>query len=127
MSSMVPLVKQAALEAMESAKPVQVVFGTVQTVSPLTIRIEQKLTLGEKNLILTRNVTDYTVEMTVDHFTEESAGGAGEAAFAAHAHPYLGRKPFLVHNALRPGERVLLLRMQQGRKFVVIDRLEGSA
>jgi sortase (surface protein transpeptidase) len=74
-------------------------------------------------LILTRNVTNYTINMTVDHQTEDTSGGSGDAAFEAHHHAYTGTKSFLVLNALKAGEKVLLLRVQGGKKFVVIDRV----
>ena len=58
------------------------------------------------------------VEQTVDHFTEITDN---------HRHPYKGRKKFLVHNKLKAGEQVVLLRIQGGKKFLVVDRLpEGG-
>lgn len=119
----IDLVKRAALEAVEAGKPINIVFGTVLSASPLQINIEQKLTLGAKQLILSRNVTDYTVMMTVDHKTEDKAGGSNESAFAIHNHDYKGTKAFLAHNALKIGEKVILLRLQGGQKFLVLDRL----
>ena len=64
-------IKKAALEALESIKPVNVCFGTVETTNPLTINVEQKMTLGEKQLVLCRNVTEYTTMVTVQWQTEE--------------------------------------------------------
>ena len=76
--------------------------------------------------ILTRNVTDFEVDMTVNHSTEDKGGGSGAAAYEAHKHAYVGKKTFKVHNALKAGEKVLLIRVQQGKKFVVIDRVKGA-
>ena len=54
----------------------------------------------------------------MDHFTEITDN---------HRHPYKGRKKFLVHNKLKAGEQVVLLRIQGGKKFLVVDRLpEGG-
>mgnify|MGYP001069769087 CR=1 FL=1 len=118
MPSALEAVKRAAVEAVDAKKPVLVLFGTVISDSPLKIQVEQKLTLGEKQLVLCRDVTDYKVEMTVDHFTEITDN---------HRHPYKGRKKFLVHNKLKAGEQVVLLRIQGGKKFLVVDRLpEGG-
>ena len=77
-------------------------------------------------LILTRNVTDFEVDMTVNHSTEDKGGGSGAAAYEAYKHAYVGKKTFKVHNALKAGEKVLLIRVQQGKKFVVIDRVKGA-
>ncbi len=119
----VELIKRAAVDAVEAAKPVQLLFGTVISVSPLQIQTDQKAIYTEKMLVLTRNVTDYTVFMTMEHETEMQDGTGEEPPFAEHRHAYQGKKSFLVHHALQAGERVVLMRMQNGRKFVVLDRV----
>ena len=119
-------VKKAAMEALESSKPVNILFGTVLSASPLKIQVDQKSIYTSKMLILTRNVTDFEVDMTVNHTTEDKGGGSGAAAYGAHKHAYVGKKTFKVHNALKAGEKVLLIRVQQGKKFVVIDRVKGA-
>lgn len=68
----VKIIKQAAVDAVESEKPVNVCFGEVISVTPLKINVEQKLVLGEAQLILTRNVTDYNTQVTIDWITEKS-------------------------------------------------------
>lgn len=120
----VELVKQAAVEAVEATKPVQFLFGKVISVSPLKIQVSAKSIYTEKMLILTRNVTDFEVDMTVSHITLNRAGGSGDPAFASHNHDYKGKKKFKVHNALIKGDWVLLGRIQGGKRFVVIDRIK---
>lgn len=111
-------VKRAAVAAVEASKPVGVCFGTVISISPMKIRIDPKLELGKKQLVLTRSVTDYTVEMTVDHMTEDAT-----VLNTVHDHAYTGTKSFLVRNSLKVGEEVALLRMQGGQKYLVLDRV----
>jgi len=120
----VELVKQAAVEAVEATKPVQYLFGKVISVSPLKIQVSAKSIYTEKMLILTRNVTDFEVDMTVSHITENRAGGSGDPAFASHNHEYKGKKKFKVHNALIVGDEVVLGRVQGGKRFVVLDRIK---
>ena len=120
----VELVKQAAVEAVEATKPVQYLFGKVISVSPLKIQVSAKSIYTEKMLILTRNVTDFEVDMTVSHITENRAGGSGDPAFASHNHEYKGKKKFKVHNALIVGDCVVLGRVQGGKRFVVFDRIK---
>ena len=124
MPDMVQLVKKAAVEAMEQSKPVHLVFGEVVSVSPLKIQVSAKSIYTEKMLILTRNVTDFEVDMTVSHVTENRAGGSGDPAFASHNHDYKGKKKFKVHNALIVGDEVVLGRVQGGKRFVVLDRIK---
>ena len=41
----------------------------------------------------------------------------------SHKHAYSGRKIFRVHNGLKKGETVVLLRIQGGQRYIVIDRV----
>lgn len=120
------IVKKAGVDAVESNKPVNILYGNVISSSPLEIKIEQKLTLGTKQLVLSRNVTDYYVDMTVNHLTENKSGGSGDAEFSSHNHGYVGTKTFLVHKSLNVGEKVVLLRMQGGQKYLVLDRVVSA-
>ena len=75
LNALVRAVKKAAVEAVRAENPMGVCHGTVTGISPLEITTDQKLILGEKQLILTNAVRDYTVEMTVDHVTEVISHG----------------------------------------------------
>lgn len=102
----VEAMKRAARDERESSKPVDVYFGEVISKSPLKISVEQKMILGEAQLILTRNVTDYTVTVSVQWTSEKNV--------------------FQIYNALKVGEKVILIRQQGGQKFIVIDRIGGK-
>lgn len=90
-----------------------------------TPRAVQEGATPKYSVILTNAVRDYTVYMTVDHQTENTAGGSGDASFASHKHAYKGKKAFKVHLGLKAGEQVLLLRTDGGQKFIIIDRVEA--
>ena len=77
-------IKQSSKETNDADKPVHVCFGKVTSTSPLNILVEQKITLGSAQLVLTKSVSD---------------------------------------DALVTGDKVLLLRVQGGQKYVVIDRV----
>lgn len=51
------VIKQAGVEAGSAAGPVTVCFGKVISASPLKVLVDQKMTLGTAQLVLTRNVT----------------------------------------------------------------------
>ena len=134
MNALVRAVKKAAVEAVRAENPMGVCHGTVTGLSPLEITTDQKLILGEKQLILTNAVRGYTVEMTVDHVTEvishghsvtDTYTGGGTAQPVDHSHPYKGRKSFRVHLGLKMGEKVILVRCDGGQQFVVLDRWEA--
>lgn len=161
---LVKLIKQASMEAQEQAKPTSVMLGTVISIEPLKIQISQKLILGGEQLVLSRSVTDFEIEMTVEHETQEykkiidtthnhgvakfdeqtshkhidgamletdsvtvntshSHNDSGEIFDITHSHNYTGRKVFKVHNALKNGEKVILVRENGGQRFYVIDRI----
>ncbi len=123
-TDLIKVIKKASLDAVESTKPVNVVFGKVVSASPLKILVEQKITLGEAQLILCRHVTDYDNEITVvDWNTENKSGGGGYDSFSSHNHELVGKKKIIVHNQLKQGEEVVLIRQQSGQKYIVIDRL----
>lgn len=131
MSELLQIIKQAAAEQNEAGKPVAVMIGNVLSSSPIKIQIDQKLILSESALILTKSVIDYSVNMTVNHTTESNTHRhflSGRYTDSnTHSHAYTGTKPFTVHNKLNVGDNVVLLRVQGGQKFVVLDIAGGGA
>ena len=51
------VMKQSAKEAGNAACPVQVCFGKVTSASPLKIKIDQKITLGKAQLVITHTAS----------------------------------------------------------------------
>jgi len=132
--SLIEIIKQAAVEAVTASSPCAVLLGEVVSASPLKVRVEQRLTLEAPHLILSTLVQDFEVDMTVDHFTENDAfldtthshPLTGAANFdSTHKHAYSGRKKFLVHLGLKVGETVMLVQVQGGQKFIVLDRVRA--
>ena len=100
-NELVKVMKQAGVNATEAKNPVNVCYGKVTSETPLKISVEQKITLGTAQLVLARNVTDYDMKITIDN----------------------QEKIIKVHNGLKVGEEVLLLRKQGGQKYIVVDRM----
>ena len=118
------IIKRAAVDADEQAQPCDFLFGTVTSADPLKIRVEQKMELGEAQLVLTRNVSDYKVKIVGNNtqsffFTDNS--GSTEVVEPPHVHA-LGELEIEIKNALREGEQVVLLKQRKGQKFLVLDR-----
>lgn len=118
-------IKQLAKEQNASENPTQILFGTVKSVDPVSVEVDQFGTLTSEFLVLAREVTDYDVEMTVNHMVEKMQGGGKDPSFTAHQHAYKGRKVFTVHKKLQVGEKVILLGVQGGQQFVILDRVGG--
>jgi hypothetical protein len=101
--NMVELIKKAAIDAIEQSNPTSILYGTVVEENPLKINIEQKLTLDSDYLLLTDNVRDYS--------TKESSGN-----------PEIENE-ITIYNRLKKDEQVLLVQLQGGQKYVVLNRL----
>lgn len=101
-TSLTQVIKRAAMEAIVASKPCDTVVGTVARAAPLEIKISQDLVIESDFLILTRNVADYEITMKMDG-TE--------------------KRTYQVFNALKKGEKVLLIRKPGGQRYIVIDRV----
>lgn len=143
-------IKKAAKETMDASKPTAVVFGKVVNVSPLQINVEQKMILGKSQLILTRNVTNFETEVTVDWKTNNKSLNANHSHEMSgdvqcdtgnitntlgivdkridltHDHSITGKKKIKIHNGLKVDEKVVLLRIQGGQQYIVLDRVVNT-
>ncbi len=126
-NALVEAMKKASREERDASKPVHVYFGEVISKNPLKINVEQKMVLSEGQLVLARNVTDYMTSVTVQWDTGVGVLEDGKTpAPPLHTHGIVGEMNFLMHNALEVGDEVILLRQQEGQKFMVVDRIGGK-
>lgn len=98
---MIETIKMAAVEAVKASNPAAILFGTVKSITPLRINVEQRLTLDEAHLILTSLVSDFEVEMTSNDVTNV----------------------YTVHLGLEIDDVVILLQVQGGQKYIILDRV----
>lgn len=131
--------KMIALNLMNSMQTTDVVFGQVTKVNPLEITIDQKNILSESFIVLTNAVKDHVVDMTVsmetvsdsymspDHIHTGDSGGKTDSGNldTKHHHDIKGRKKIILHYGLTVGEKVVLLRIQGGQRYVVVDRIDA--
>lgn len=94
---LVKAVKKVSVNAVNASKPVEVCFGKVMGVSPLKVLVDQKLVLGGAQLVLCRGVCNFST--------------------------VVGGKLVDVLNALKVGEAVVMLRMQGGQRYLILDRI----
>ena len=114
MGDILGAIKQAVLDAVKNADPTAAMLGEVISISPLEIQIEQRLTIDADQIILTRNVTKHVVQMTFSMNTGTSD---------SHSHSISGTHDVTIKNALKKGDKVLLIRQDGGQKFFVLDRV----
>ena len=118
MEELLRLFQQAAVEAGESTYPMKLLFGVVMEESPLQILRDQRLLLSRDLLYLSSAVSKREMVVEVHHQTESTNCGDGP-----HSHAITGMKTVVVHTQLKKGEQVLMLRMQGGQRFLVLDRV----
>ena len=92
-------IKTAAIDAVNSTKPVEIVL--VLSTQPLKIELEQKLSLSEAFVIVPEELTNRTVKIMINDMEEEIE----------------------IKNALQPGDKLALAKIQGGQKYLVISRL----
>lgn len=93
-------IKKASIDAVDARQDCDYVYGTVVSTEPILISIMQGINLSDKQLILTRNVTNYETSIVLD-----------------------GTHSVTIENALEVGEKVILLRKKGGQKYLVLDRV----
>lgn len=157
MNILLKAIKEAANQCNEESNPSGIYFGEVLSIEPLSVLVEQKLTLTQEFLTLTHAVKDYYVDVTVSHYTvndsyldpthrhhldnqndtsrrDETTNKDDprpndpytETTYdfdTTHKHEYKGRKKIMLHHGLKPGEQVMLLRVQGGQNYIIIDRV----
>lgn len=123
MEKLVKLLKQLSNDTINNSEPFEYRKGKVETIAPLTVRIDQKILLEEDELILTHLVKDYEVDISVSHETKEFELVENlPTDIKTHKHEYKGRKKIKIHQGLKVGEEVILLKVQGGQNYILLDR-----
>lgn len=121
-------IKKAAKEAVDAAQDSDFCYGTVTSASPLKILVEQKMELTAAQLVLCRNVTDHTITITAgntkDFYYTGKIEDNGTAPITTTPHIHaIGTVQMIVHNALKTGDKVILIRKKGGQEYLVLDRV----
>ncbi|SEU26596.1 DUF2577 domain-containing protein [Paenibacillus sp. NFR01] len=94
---MLDIIKKASLGAVANTNPVSLAYGLVTVADPLEVELNQRIRLSGAALVLPETVMESSVEFNGTKHT--------------------------VRRGLMPGDRVLLMRMQGGQSYIVLDRL----
>jgi hypothetical protein len=99
----VKVIKQAALDVMENQQMCDLRYGTVVSESPLKIKITNLFTIPSSMLVVPKHLTDYKVNISEEETKD--------------------KKTMIVHNALKVGDKVALLRKQGGQSYFILDKI----
>lgn len=113
-------VKQAAVEAVKATNPCDYVIGTVTSIKPLKIKLSESdgLELTAEFFHLARNVTDFKTKITM-----KKQGVYHTVHTPPPTDTWIDEQEITVHNALKKGEKVLMIRKSGGQDYIVIDRV----
>lgn len=122
-TGLIELMKRAAMDAIDNAQICDLRFGKVVSDTPLKVEVTNQFTIPESLLIVPQHLTDYTVSVDVSWNTENTSGGSGDSSFASHKHNINGTKTITIHNSLKVGDKVALMRKQGGQSYFILDRI----
>ncbi len=100
-NGLLKLIKQAAAEAVDAGSPATICTGKVLSINPLSVQIDQKITLSSMQLLVPESLKGYTTTMTIDGVN----------------------KSVVVPGRLTAGSTVSLVRQQGGQKYLIIDKV----
>lgn len=113
-TGLIDIIKRASLDAEDNRQPCDLRFGTVISVNPLKVQVTNQFTLPQSLLIVPEHLTDHMVTVTVDIKTSIEN---------EHAHMVEGKKIMTIHNALKTGDKVALLKKRGGQSYYILDRI----
>lgn len=122
MADLLSTIKQAAGDAIRASNPAAVLTGSVTKIKPLEVRVDQRFTLTSGLLIVPESLTHFEIELQHTHqYTDTSDSGSTTRT----TQPALN-DPIVIRQGLKVGDSVLLLRVQGGQKYVIMDRLVSA-
>ncbi len=132
-STFLKIIQNVAAKVYANSEPSDIEFGSVESVDPLTVRVNEMILLKENQLVLTNLVKDFYVDIEVSHRTvddnvldtlHDHPGVPKNSFDSTHYHAYQGRKKIKIYLGLKVGEGVIMLKKQGGQRRIIIDRTE---
>lgn len=107
---MIDIIKKAGVDAVGADNPVNILFGEVLDVDNLKIKLDQKLILPKEFFIVPESLTKYEVDLEHSHSIPEGISSNS-------------LKKLVIREGLKQGDKVLLLRVQGGQQYVILDKV----
>ena len=108
---MLEILKQLALDAVDKGSLSDFCLGTVTSISPLSIKLEEGIELSARFLVLAREVTDHEETGRIRIWT----GSEGDTW------SYYRK---IRNRALQEGETVILAKAAGGQQYMILDRVK---
>jgi len=118
-----------------SGETTDLLFGVVTSVSPLKIKIDNRFEVDEKFLILGALVKETIIKIptrdannhrhVIPQSTTQQAGDPPHSHVIPSYNTNNALSDILLWRGLRVGDKVRILRVNQGQQFYVLEREEG--
>ena len=115
MSELLDIIKKAGIQGVGAGNPVNVLAGEVKSVNPITVLVDQRFILDADFLVVPESLTKYEIDLK--HFHAYPADTISEKTATA-----LNNK-IVIRPGLAAGNKVLLIRVQGGQKYVIFDKV----
>lgn len=107
---MINIIKKAGIDAVGASNPVNIIFGEVLNVEDFKIKIDQKLILPKEFFIIPESLTRYEIDLSHNHnYTDGSTSNV--------------LNKVVIREGLKQGDKVLLLRVQGGQQYIILDKV----
>ncbi|WP_085829400.1 DUF2577 domain-containing protein [Clostridium massiliodielmoense] len=135
---MIDTIKKASMGAVGASNPVNILFGEVLNISTTTletskgevkyfnnhidkieIKVEQKLILDKDFFIIPESLTRYEILLKHKHEYEDTSYNS--TITKETQQKLLDR--ITIREGLKQGDKVLLLRVQGGQQYVILDKV----
>ena len=107
---MIDTIKQASIRAVGASDPVNILFGEVISIKDFKIKVDQKLILDKDFFIIPERLTRYEVDLKHKHSCSD--GVTSTSLFK-----------LVIREGLKQGDKVLLIRVQGGQQYVILDKV----
>lgn len=115
MASLLDLIKTAGVDAVGASNPVNVLFGEVIGIDPFSVKVDQRFTLTEDFLLVPVSMTRFEIDIKHVHpYTDNGSVRSTSEALV---------EKIVIRPGLNAGDKVLLLRLQGGQKFIILDKV----
>lgn len=132
-SKLVKIMQEAGKPA--TGEVTDLLFGVVTSVSPLKIKIDNRFEVDEKFLILSALVKETVINIpereenkhlhVIPEHTTSPAGDGPHTHTIPQMNTYSALPSILLWRGLIVGDKVRVLRVNQGQMFYVLEREEG--
>lgn len=120
MADLLNTIKQASMAAMSASNPAAVMFGEVSNTNPLEVVVDQRFTLPADFLLVPESLIHFEIALNHSHeYTDDSGSGSGTKQ-TGNALP---AEPIVIRRGLESGDKLILLRVQGGQQYVILDRV----